>query len=149
MAHVYLRVLEASTGSFYLKENDEVRICVTILPGHERKAKYFPAKKLHHLDSQWEFEILLGKAEQLMVSLRKKDWILTNPLIGVAVLDISMFELNKVSDVVVIANRRKKALDYASIRMQVHLDTIGNRPFAAEEVVIQYIPHMEFPKVTA
>ena len=146
MTHIYLRVLEVSTGSFYLKEKDELRICATVLPAHERKAKYISAKNLRHVDSLWEFEA--ADPSQLMISLRKKDWIMSNPLIGVAVLNINLLELNKVSDMVLTAQSRKTLLDYAAIRMQVHIDTIGAPPFTAEEVTIQYIPPTEFPKVT-
>lgn len=70
---------------------------------------------------------------------------MANPLIGVVVMNINQFEVNKVSDMVVIAKAQMALLDYPSIRLQLHLDSIGAPPFQAEEVTIQHTVYENIP----
>lgn len=134
MCAMYIKILEANTGSFIVKKKDKLRFNVTALPNNASAEYKFRAKSLNGVNHDWIIKNQNGKTKEILITLRKLDLLKNDPIIGRVRINVEDLPANQISHMCVDMTHNNERVDCGQIRLMIHNCMDNARPFAAPSI---------------
>ena len=78
-----------------IKENEDIRICVTTYPGRAKVAKLVKGKNLSNINLTWQLGNGKFMIDIILVSFRRKSFINNDPIIGTFKINVKQIPARK------------------------------------------------------
>ncbi|OHS96891.1 hypothetical protein TRFO_01983 [Tritrichomonas foetus] len=153
MTRLHITVQSITFPEGYVKKNDDIRISYTSYPTHQKDNFTFSAKDLGSINKHWVLDNTSAKIEKISFIIRRKSFILNDPIIGVFCLRTCNIPTDYAKDIednlsASQANVGDRILTTTgTIRLHVHYEGANTRRMSHPTVSINPDFAIQLPKV--
>lgn len=130
---IYVRVLQMTDDLSVLKPSDKVRINITSFPDNVKQDYVFPAKEKFSINHEWTLDNKWGRTCKFLITIRKKSFIESDPIIGQYTVKMDKIPVNEVvrSTLTLHVHGKNGNMDAGQLRLEIHNCQDESHPFSS------------------